>query len=191
MDPFIAIMKIVIVCAVLIFVLERFGDMIATVFEVIFYAIIAIVAIGCVGYFLYVKVCYPAYLICCRFISEHLDILVVIISVVVASVLLIILLRIWSNRRRLLTTDYTRLIHHCDQDIASATEALARAEVAEKNYQYNNEFMVLEVASQRFGYNPNSFQQEVNRCRDTLERLKDDKRYYEEQKRKADKLRHR
>ena len=183
MDHGSIIMMLFIGCFVLVFVLEVLDD----VLDVILYLVIAIAVVGVIGYTLYWEVLYPAYSACRRFIGEHPVIFVAIVVAVLALVLLIILLCIWGNRRRLLTTDYTSLIHQCDQEIASATEALERALVAEERHRLTNEFEMLEPGRHKYGYNPNRFEREVDECEDTLKRLKDKKRYYEEQKRKADK----
>ena len=115
---------------------------------------------------------------------------VVVVLVVVVSVLLIIS-RICSNNRRLLTTDYTKLIDDSDRKIAYAVKALARARVAEENYRRSNPFPIPTIVQHRYGYNPNQYEREVDRWEETLNRLKYEKQYYEEQKRKADELRRR
>lgn len=159
--------------------------------DVILCVIIAIAVAGGIGYGLYVEVFHPAYLSCRKFINEHPHILKTILLAALALVLLIIFLCVLGYICRLLTPDYTRLIHNCNRDIARATEALEQAKVAEENHRRCNEFEILEPGRHRYGYNPNKFEREVDRCTDTLNCLKAKKQYYEKQRRKADKLRHR
>lgn len=178
------ICTLVIACAVFFLVSEIFGDM----FGEIIYGIIGIAVVVGVLYGLYVGV-RLALLACYRFICEHPVIFWGMVLVVAALVLLIIFFWNCGNNHRLLTTDYTELIDDCDRNIASATEALARARKAEENYRRCNQFEMLEPGRHKYGYNPNEFEREVDQCENTLNRLKDEKQYYEEQRRKADKLR--
>lgn len=180
------ILKLVIVCVVLFWVSEIFGDM----FGEIIYVIIVIAVVLGIVYGLYVGSC-SALSACNRFICEHPVFFVAIVLVVVALVLLIIFFWIVDNIHRLLTTDYTELIDDIDRDIVSATEALARARKAEEHYRLCNQFEMLEPGRHKYGYKPNEFEREVDKCEDTLNCLKDKKRYYEEQRRRADKLRRR
>lgn len=184
MDPLGVIAKLVIGVIVVILVGEIFDDVIGWLLD----AIILIAVVGGIGYGLYVEVFYPAYLSFRRFISEHRGTFVVIVLAAVALVLLIILLWIWINIHRLLTTDYNMLIYRCNQDIANATKALDRAWVEEENFRRGNEFEVLDPGRHKYGYNPNIYEEEVDRCADTLRRLEDKKQYYEKQRRMGNKL---
>lgn len=186
-NPLLTLSIIIAACVIVFFVAEfldiDLGD--------VFCAIIGIAIVVGIGYFLYVKVCYPAYLACCRFIDEHLDTLIIIVLGAVALVLLIIFLWNLVMRYHLLTTDYNAKLRHCNREIANATEALRRAKMAEEDHRRCDEFEMLAPGRYRYGYTPNRFEREVAECVDTLNRLRNEKRYYEEQLRKANKLRNR
>lgn len=168
------VFSLVIGCIVLMFILNFLGE----VFDVRSYAIIVIMAIVFVGCFLYYT----------GVIKDHLDIFMIFVLATMILVVLKILIRIGGNIRRLLTTDYSSLIYNCNQDIACVKEALERARRNEEDYRLTNQFEILEPGRHKYGYNPNIYEQEVDQCKDVLDCLYDKRKYYEEQRRKSDKL---